>query len=288
MTAEAGGPFPPGPPSAPARLRAQVRLAVPFYLGLGAPAERRAYPDCRVRAARGYSPDLVRTLVLARRGDAAPEGAEIEEINFRCVRIGLPEAGSFFVKDFPRGHLLHDLERAARCSRVDRAWRAAHLLPRIGVLTPRAVGTAEVREPEGARIAHLVTEWLPGALPYHLRLRAAREPDARRELLTGFARQMRRWNDLGIYLRDLVKNVLTRSSAGGVEYWLTDLDQLHPVRRLTRRRLLHQTRQFARWSAPLMEEDARAVLLSYLGTEAGRTASVVREALLTPPPTDAT
>jgi hypothetical protein len=266
------------------RLWAQLRLALPFYLGLGAPGRRRAYPDCTVRAAPAHSPDLIRALVRLRRGEAAVEGAQVEEINFRCASIALPGAGRFFVKDFPRGHLLHDVERALHCSRLDRAWRAAHLLPRLGLLTPRAVGTAETTDPAGPPIGCLVTEWLPDALPYPDRLRRAAGPEARLALLAGFAREMRRWNDAGVYLRDLVKNVLARETAGGVEYWLTDLDQLHPIRRLTKRRLLHQVRQLAFWSGPLAEQEARAAVLSYLGVDTGRTADVLRHAMLSTPP----
>ena len=272
------------PPSPLGRLASQARLSFTFYLGLGAPAARAAYPECRVRAAAGYSPELVRALLALQRGKS--DAGTVEEINFRCVVIS--PAGSdqrFFFKDFPRGHALHDIERSLHCSRVDRAWRAAHLLPRLGVLTPRPVGTILATESEEP-IEYLITEWLPDALPYHARVRAVEGLETRRQMLEEFARHLRRWHDCGIYLRDLVTNVLTRQSPDGIEYWLTDLDQLHPYRRVTRKRLLHQIRQLARWTGPLSKEEAEIILRGYLGEVTGRGARAIQEALLTTPPAE--
>ena len=272
------------PPSPVRRLGSQARLSVTFYLGLGAPAARAAFPECRVRAAAGYTPDFVRTLLAMRRGES--DAGTVERINFRCVIIS--PAGSdqrFFFKDFPRGHALHDIERAVRCSRVDRAWRAAHLLPRLGILTPRPVGTILSTE-GGEPIEYLATEWLPNALPYHVRLRTADSTETRSRMLDEFARHLRRWHDCGIYLRDLVTNVLTRESPNGIEYWLTDLDQLHPYRRVTQKRLLHQIRQLARWTGPLGKEEAEIILRGYLGELAGKGARAIEQALLTTPPAD--
>jgi hypothetical protein len=244
----------------------------------------------------------------------------VERINFRCAAITLKEGSGaasaayagggerYFFKEFPRGHALHDVDRALRCSRVDRAWRAAHLLPRLGILTPRAVGTAFCRSEDGRPTEYLATEWVEGAVPYHLRLRAVGDDAAARSArLREFASQMRRWHDCGVYLRDLVTNVLTRESEGGsagatpplagsgllasggfaaaqMEYWLTDLDQLHPYRRLTRGRILHQMRQLARWSGPLDAQEARAIVVSYLGAAGSRIAEAVEEVLLTTEP----
>ncbi|MCJ7751715.1 MAG: lipopolysaccharide kinase InaA family protein [Armatimonadetes bacterium] len=272
------------PPSPLRRFASQARLSLTFYLGLGAPAVRATYPECRVRAASGYSPEFVRTLLALRRGES--DAGTAEEINFRCVVIS--PAGSdqrFFFKDFPRGHALHDIERTIRCSRLDRAWRAAHLLPRLGILTPRPVGTILATE-GGEPGEYLATQWLPDALPYHLRLRAVEGLERRRRMLEEFARHLRRWHDCGIYLRDLVTNVLTRESPGGIEYWLTDLDQLHPYRRLTRKRLLHQIRQLARWTGPLSKEEAEIILRGYLGEVTGRGGLAIQEALLTTPPAE--
>lgn len=272
----------PNEPSAVCRLVAQVRLSFRFYLGLGASASRAAYPECRVRAAAGYRPELLRQLLALRRGEA--EDGEIEEVNFRCVVIrpaGKEER--FFFKEFPRHHVLHDVERALRCSRVDRAWRAAHLLPRIGILTPAPVGTAIAFGGDGPT-EYLATDWLSDAIPYHVRLRDAAGEAERREMLCEFARHLHRWHNCGIYLRDLVTNVLTRSSPTGLEYWLTDLDQVHPIKRVTRKRLLHQMRQLARWSGPLSGDEAAAIVEAYLGTTSGSTARAIEERLLTTPP----
>jgi hypothetical protein len=265
------------------RLSARARLAFRFYLGLGAPCQRATYPECRLRAAAGYTPSLVRELAALRRGDSA--AGEVREINFRC-RVITPAGGDrpFFVKDFPRGHALHDIERALRCSRVDRAWRAAHLLPRLGILTPAPVGAA-VATVEGRRMEYLVTEWLPDAVPYHLRLREVRERDHRARMLREFALHLRRWHDCGIYLRDLVTNVLTRESAQGWEYWLTDLDQLHPLKRITRKRLFHQMVQLARWTGPLTEWEAETIAMAYLGQASERAVNGITEALLVTSPT---
>jgi hypothetical protein len=274
------------PLSPAARLLAQARLARRFYLGLGAPGVRRKYADCSVRAAAGRTPDLVRRLVALYRGDAGAEAGSVETINFRCAAITLAESGErLFLKEFPRHHRLHDLERLLRCSRVDRAWRAAHLLPELGILTPRAVGMAFARLEDGRPVEYLATEWLDGAVPYHMRLRAVSADRAARAALLGeFADHLRCWHDCGVYLRDLVKNVLTSASNGGLEYWLTDLDQLHPARRLTRGRLLHQMRQLAYWTGPLTEDEAEVIIAGYLGDARGRIARIIREVLLTTPP----
>jgi hypothetical protein len=287
------------PPFLPvARLLAQARLALRFYLGLGTPGVRRTYADCRVRAAAGRAPDLVRRLVALYRGEAGAEAGSVETINFRCAAITLPESGErVFFKEFPPRHRLHDVERLLRCSRVDRAWRAAHLLPRLGILTPRAVGTAFARLGDGRPVEYLATEWLDGALPYHMRLRAVSgDRAARAALLRGFAGHLRCWHDCGVYLRDLVKNVLTlapdagveccltRASDGGLQYWLTDLDQLHPARRLTTGRLLHQMRQLAYWAGPLAGHEADAITAGYLGDARGRMARIIKEVLLTTAP----
>jgi hypothetical protein len=270
-----------------ARLLAQARLSLPFYLGFRAPAVRRTYADCRVRAAAGREPELVRELLDLYRAMADPGDGSVETINFRCAVITVAESGErMFFKEFPRHHLLHDVERVLRCSRVDRAWRAAHLLPRAGILTPRAVGTAFARLEDGRAMEYLATEWVDGALPYHVRLRrVSGDGEARVALLREFAGHLRLWHDRGVYLRDLVKNVLTRESERGLEFWLTDLDQLHPARRLTSGRLLHQMRQFARWVGPLAEEEANATVVSYLGDARGRMAGIIKEVLLTTVPT---
>ncbi len=286
------------PLSPAARLLAQARLARRFYLGLGAPGVRRTYADCSVRAAAGRDPDLVRRLVALYRGEAGAETGSVETINFRCAAITLAESGErLFLKEFPRRHRLHDVERLLRCSRVDRAWRAAHLLPELAILTPRAVGTASARLEDGQPIEYLATEWLDGALPYHMRLRAvSADGEARAALLREFAGHLRCWHDCGVYLRDLVKNVLTRAphggpecpatrpSQGGLEYWLTDLDQLHPARRLTRGRLLHQMRQLAYWAGPLTEDEADVIIAGYLGDARGRMERTIKDVLLTTAP----
>jgi len=267
------------------RLLAQARLSWRFYLGLGAVAVRRAYPECQVRAAVGRDPELVRMLLALYRGTAAADAGTVETINFRCATITLAESGErVFFKEFPRVHALHDVERVLRCSRVDRAWRAAHLLPRLGILTPRAVGTAFARVEDRQPVEYLAAKWLEGALPYHMRLRRmSGDRAARLALLRGFAGHLRLWHDCGVYLRDLVTNVLTRESAEGMEYWLTDLDQLHLARRVTRPRLLHQMRQLARWSGPLTDGEAEAITVGCLRTTRGRVAEAVREVLLTTP-----
>jgi hypothetical protein len=261
-----------------------VRLSIRFYLGLGAPALRAVYPGCSVRAAAGYRPELVRRLLALRLGEAAD--GEIEEVNFRCTVIRpADEEQRFFFKDFPRQHALHDLERVLRCSRVDRAWRAAHVLPPMGTLTPAPVGTA-IAVGEAGATEYLATEWLPEAVPYHMRLRHVAGEAERREMLCEFARHLRYWHDCGIYMRDLVTNIVTRSSPAGLEYWLTDLDQIHPIKRVTRKRLRHQMRQLARWSGPLSRNEAAAIIEAYLGRRTGALARAIEDDLLGTPPAD--
>lgn len=273
-----------GPPSALHRLGAQVRFGLRFYLGLGAPASRAVYSECTARAAAGYRPELVRRLLALRLGEA--DDGETEEINFRCTVIRpADEEQRFFFKDFPRQHSLHDVERVLRCSRVDRAWRAAHLLPRMGILTPGPVGTA-IAFGEGGPTEYLATEWLPEGAPYHVRLRDAAGAAERREMLCEFGRHLRHWHDCGIYMRDLVTNVVTKSSPTGLEYWLTDLDQIHPVKRVSRNRLRHQMRQLARWSGPLSGDEAAAIVQAYLGRRTGAVAAAIEHDLLGTPPAE--
>ncbi|MBN1460719.1 MAG: hypothetical protein JXA57_14385 [Armatimonadetes bacterium] len=270
-----------GPPSPIARRSAQLRLCAQFYLGLHAPARKATYADCRVRAAADYEPDLIRDLFLVHRGQS--DSASITEVNFRCwILRPRQHEGAFFLKRFPRRHALHDMERYLHCSRVDRAWRAAHLFPRLGLLTPKATGTILTTE-AGAPVEYLITEWVSDGLSFHHRLRATADSKTRSDMLQEFARQLRYCHDRGIYLRDLVTNVLTQESAEARQYWLTDLDQFHPLRGVTRGRLLHQIRQLARWTAPLTEEEITAIVTSYLGISSGRLFALLSETLRSTP-----
>jgi hypothetical protein len=259
---------------------AQVSFGVRFYLGLSAPAERSRYPECCTRAARGYSTDLVRTLHAVYVGKADAEAGTMERVNYRCGRITLAgEPGAFFFKEFPRHHAAHDLERRLRLSRVDRAWRAAHLLPKLGLLTPRAVGTVTRADIGGEVTEYLATEWLPGGLPFPQALRLLGDaPEARAALLREFTELMRRAHAQGVYLRDLVKNVLVREEEGVRAYWLTDLDGVHPIRRVNRRRILFHLGQLA-YYCPMSEEEAGLVCEAYVGTTQGEWAGKAREAL---------
>jgi hypothetical protein len=260
-----------------------LRLATRFYLGLGAPARGRRYPDCSVRAAAGYDPELVRTLLLIYRGESA--GGEARKINHRCAEIRLasgrpaqdPEGsfevpeGRFFFKEFPWRDAWHGVERFLRLSRVDRAWRAAHLLPRVGINTPPAVGTVIARGPGGRVVEYLATEWLDGARPFPEAVRGAKNAEERLSLLCEFARSLRFWHDQGVYLRDLVKNVLVTEADGKRTYWLSDLDGLHPAKRVTRARVLWHMRQLAHHVGPVgracppaaWREEAKAVCAAY-------------------------
>ena len=248
------------------------RLLVPFYLGLGAPCTRKRYPDCRVRAAAGCDPEFVRTLLLIHRGESTV--GQVRRINHRCAEVVLPEGRRFFVKEFPWHHRFHDLERGLRLSRVDRAWRAAHLLPRFGINTPRAVGTAVARDERGRPIEYLATEWLDGARPFPEVVGASKTKEERLTLLCEFAHHLRQWHEHGVYLRDLVKNVLvvgarpavpasSRDQSISGRYWLTDLDGLHPVKSVSRARVLHHMRQLAHHVGPLTAAEADAVCASY-------------------------
>jgi len=249
----------------PGRIAAQLRLAVPFYLGLHAPRVWQRFPEGQAYAARGSSPELVRALVALHRGDRRVAGGAVEVINFRCTRVTpAGSQGSFFVKEFPRLHWAHDLERRLGCSRVDRAWRAGHLLPRLGALTPRPVGGAQFRAGDGAVIEYLATEWIEGASAFPQLLNGL-ERQARAGALRQFARHLRRWHALGIYLRDLVKNVLVSQTETASRYWLTDLDGLHPIRWPDRRRVLHHMSQVHHWVGPLESAEAELVCAAYLG-----------------------
>jgi hypothetical protein len=256
-----------------------------FYLGLGAPAARSRRRDCALCAARGYSCDMIADL-LFRYQHEQEHIITVKRINHRCATVTLPATGErFFFKEFPRHHGFHDLERALRLSRVDRAWRAAHLLPGLGILTPRAVGTAETIGSDGSATEYLATEWLADVTPYPAVVRAAGEDQDRRlNLLREFAAYLGRWHRQGVYVRDLVKNVLLREEGESRQecrsyygeaptarrlFWLTDLDGFHPLRRVTRGRILHHLRQLAHHVGPLSEEEALAACGSYLAVGRG-------------------
>ncbi len=255
-------------------------FALRFYLGLGAPGKRTSFLKYQVRAAVGYESDLIHTLLTLYRKET--DAGSVEQVNFRCA-IVTPDGENrkFFVKEFPHNRPLHGLETAIRCSRVDRAWRAAHLLPSFGLLTPRAVGSAVAKEPA---CEYLITEWLPEARPYHQRLREVNNQGVRLAMLTEFAHFLHKQHKLGIYLRDLVTNVLTRETPDGREYWLTDLDQLHPIRRLTRKRILHQMSQVARWTGPLTEEEVGAIISTCFGPVKKNYYERVESVLFSTPP----
>jgi hypothetical protein len=258
-----------------ARLASYLRLNARFYTGAGAPCARGTVLECRVRAMPDYLPGFIGDLVTL-----CQDGSEqVERINFRCARIlvsGRDER--FFVKEFPRLRAIHDLERRLRCSRVDRAWRAGHLLPKLGVSTPRPIGTAQSRATDGAVTEYLITEWLESARGF-TDLIAAAGRDERRELLAEFTGEMSRWHDLGIYLRDLVKNVLITVEAGQRRYWLTDLDGLHPIRWPSRARVLFHMRQLAHWVKPTAEE-ATLIATSYSRGTQSDLGAAARSALL--------
>jgi hypothetical protein len=257
------------------RWPAGIAFAVRFYLGLGAPCERRRYPECRVRAARGYSPELIRTLLAVYRGES--DAGEAEQIKPSCGRVTLAgHADPFFVKEFPSRGRANDLERWARLSRGERAWRAAHLLPRAGLPTPRAIGGGQARGPDGRVVEYLVTEWLEAARPFPRALEAA---EARAGLLREFAAFMRQTHRADIYTRDLVKNVLVVEGEGARRYWLCDLDGLHPYRRITANRILFHMRQLGHHARPTISE-ARLICEAYLGTTEGAWAKRVVEALM--------
>ncbi len=252
-------------------------FAVRFYLGVGAPAERRRYPEGVVRAAAGYAPELVRALVGLYLEQADPRVGTVERVNFRSARVTLRESGAtYFVKEFPRRHFAHDVERALRLSRVDRAWRGAHLLPSLGLDTPAAIGTASRRDDRGTVVEYLATEWVGGAVPFIEALPAAGE--RRLSLLREVAALMRLAHRRGVYSRDFVKNVLVRQEGEARRYWLIDLDGLHPIRRVNRRRVLFHLREFGYYCSPA-EEEVGAVCEAYLGRVEGAWAARLQEAL---------
>ena len=265
-------------PAGAARPWSRLRLRVALLFGLGAPAVRRSYPGCRTRTAPGHPPDLVRDLIAHYRDREGSE--EVQPINFRCAKVARPGGGPpAFVKEFPRHHRLHDLERVMRCSRVDRAWRAANLLPRVGVLTPRAIGTAVTWAADGSVTEYLVTEWLEAtSFPEAL----AESGAHRRAVLAEFSAHMRLWHERGIYLRDLVKNVLVREEAGGRTYWLTDLDALHPWKRVTRARVLRLMAQLRQWAGPLAAGEIEDICRAYTGQVGGKLSERIAEVLSAP------
>jgi hypothetical protein len=199
--------------------------------------------------------------------DQYRSGGGVRSINFRCARVTVPGSDcDLFVKEFPSLRPLHGLERRLRCSRVDRSWRAGHLLPRLGLLTPRVIGAAQAWSAQTGVVEYLVTEWMEGVVPFPELLKQT-PADDRAPLLEEFARHMRLWHDRGVYLRDLVKNVLVTGTDGARQYLLTDLDGLHPIRWPNRSRLLFHMRQLAHWAKPLSDGEARAICAGYLGDD---------------------
>jgi len=259
----------------PSRFASYLRLNARFYTGSGAPCTRSTVFECRARATPDYRPAFICDLVMLYQNGSE----QVERINFRCARITVNEGGDqVFLKEFPRLRASHDLERRLRCSRVDRAWRAGHLLPKLGVPTPRPIGTAQSRAADGTVTEYLVTEWLESAQAFTDALAVA-EREERAELLAEFATEMGRWHDLGIYVRDLVKNVLVTIEDGQRRYWLTDLDGLHPIRWPNRARVRFHMRQLAHWVKPTAEETTLIATSYSRGTQSDF-ASAVRSALL--------
>ena len=260
-------------------LRASLSFGVRFYLGIGVPTRYRRGPDGRFRTAAGRTPELLRDLRALHRGEADATVGTVNRFNFRCTRVTLAASGeSFFVKDFPRHHLAHDVERRLGLSRVDRAWRAAYLLPRFGVLTPAPVGSVQRPDADGAVTEYLVTEWVEGTLTFFKEFAAAATPAAREVRLREFVAFMALCHRRGVYLRDLVRNVLVREGEGRREHWLTDLDGIHPLRLVNTRRILFHMRQLA-YYCPLTPEEARLVRDLYLEGEEGDWAERVLAAL---------
>ncbi len=252
-------------------------FAMWFYLGLGAPAQWARYPEGAVRAARGCTPGLVLALLHLYLGEGDPEADAVERVNFRSARITMQESGErFFFKEFPRRHRGHDLERVLRISRVDRAWRAAYLLPRLGLNTPAAIGTVRRRDPTGAITEYLATRWLEGGVPFPRALPA--EGEQRADMLREFAALLRLCHTRGVYSRDFVKNVLVVGESGERAYWLADLDGLHPLRRINRRRILFHLGQLAHY-CPLSGPEVNTVCDAYLGTHEGAWAEALKRAL---------
>jgi hypothetical protein len=260
-------------------LGASLSFGVRFYLGIGVPTRHRRYPDGRFRSAAGRTPELLRDLLALHRGEAEASAGSVDRFNFRCTRVTLAASGeSFFVKDFPRHHFAHDVERRVGLSRVDRAWRAAYLLPRVGVLTPSPVGSVQQPDADGAVMEYLVTEWVEGTVPFFKDFATAATPEAREVRLREFVAFMALCHRRGVYLRDLVRNVLVREVEGKREFRLTDLDGIHPLRLVNTRRVLFHMRQLA-YYCPLAPEEARLVRDRYLEGEGGEWAERVLEAL---------
>jgi hypothetical protein len=248
------------------KLTAQARWCQLFYGAMLRAGRGPRVGEVVVRAAAGYPPELVAELVSCSLDEDSPL---VQMVNFRSriVAYGEP-VRRFFVKEYPHLNAWHGLERVLRCARVDRAWAAAQVLPKLGFLTPPPVGMV-VRPQQGrGTIAYGITEMIEEALPFHRRLLPL-EGEARQARLREYVEQMRRWHDVSVYLHDLLPNVLTKQRADEWDYYLTDLDQLHPYRRLTRKRLLHQFYHLARWTGPLSEEEQRMVVQTFAGEITG-------------------
>jgi hypothetical protein len=263
------------------KLAAQVRWCARFYGTLFHHRNGARVGEAIVRAAPGYTPEFVEELVRISREDNNPA---VHVVNFRSriVTLGEP-ARRYFVKEFTRYHPLHDVERVLRCSRADRVWAAALLLPQLGFPTPPPVGTVVLPNPGRGTTDYCVTEMVEGALPVHHRMLPL-EGEARLSLLRDYLLQMRRWHDTSVYLRDLLPNVLTTETPEGIHFYLTDLDQLHPYRRITRKRLLHHFQHLAKWFGPLSEEEQTFILETFAGTTEGSLARDLLRVLLATPP----
>jgi len=283
MTKAEGG-QPSCPPSGFAKLAIQLRLCRRFYTRLDAPIHHGTIDGIRIRAAAAYKPEFVHALIDLYHSKSA--AGQVKTVNFRS-KIVTPNGSTkrYFVKEFVKYHALHDLERAIRYTRADRVWRAAYLLPTLGFLTPPPVGLAVISDSTGEATDYVVTEMVEGGIPYHERVMPL-SGHARRAMLHEFVIYLRQLHDSSIYLRDLLTNVLTRESGGNLEYWLTDLDQFHPYRRITRKRLLHHMFQLARWTGPLSEDETNDIVATYAGTKKGSLPRAIKRVLTTTAPAD--
>ncbi|MFW6161653.1 MAG: lipopolysaccharide kinase InaA family protein, partial [Planctomycetota bacterium] len=223
----------------------------------------------RVVQTRGLSRQALAAVLAAHdRALATGEGVHKNQPRTAVTRVRVG-GEAFAVKEY-RGGLLERLKKRLRGSRALLAWRAAARLAASRIATAEPVAVV-ARGGED----YLVTRWVEGAVPLH-RLLAERfgeapprgELAAKRRLLRGLGRWLRRIHDAGFYHNDWsAKNILAVEREGQWAFSLLDLESVTFYKWLTRRRRVKNLSQLNDTRAGVTATDRMRVLVAYAGMD---------------------
>ncbi len=218
--------------------------------------------------------------VLARAGDRLAAWSRTSD----AIRCDLPSvSSSVYIKRYHYPRWAHRLRGAfrgtfLRASRAHSEFRALALMRQLGIQAVRPIAFGERRIACFVRSCFLITETVPDAMPlswfiktFSDRQASRRALEARREILTMLARQVRHMHDAGFVHRDLFwRNVLIRLLPDNrFEFYFLDASVGKRIRMAQRRR------DSIVWDMAAMgalapdfcsKADQLRFLLAYLGT----------------------